>query len=125
MATRKTVKRPNVANDVRKVLDELQKLRDENAWLSKQRDELLARDMESERNTALLAQNTVLGDKCKDYDRICADLRRLRLNLKELYPMDLANAEEVNTGLMDLTIWILRGKPGPQREGKEKIDENA
>lgn len=95
--------------------ERIDELETANKWLTQQRVELLARNPESERNDALVAQNNVLGDKAKMHDKMCEDLRRLRVTLRDMHPTDLMHAEETPwVSLIDLAIWILRGKPGPK-----------
>lgn len=76
------------------------------------------RDLETEHVSALNAQITILGDKARDHDMMAADMRRLRTTLREVYPRDLEHAEDLKTPLVDLVIWLLRGRPGPER-GRE------
>lgn len=97
-------------------------LTDENTTLKRRVEELQRAkevwsqvDLETDRIKALEQQVMILGDKAKDHDMMCAELRRLRVTLRDMYPTDLTHAEETRgTSLIDLAIWILRGKPGPK-----------
>jgi len=72
-------------------------------------------DLETDRIKALEKQCVILGDKARDHDSMCAELRRLRVTLRDMHGDDLQHAEETKgVSLIDLTIWILRGKPGPK-----------
>ena len=108
---------------------ELDQLKRENAVLRTDMDTCMnqirsfnERDLETEHVTALNAQNAILGEKARQFDKMCEDHRRLRLVVKEIFPRDLEIAEELNTNFTDLVIWLLREKPGvgmPQGKPEE------
>lgn len=80
----------------------------------KMRYEAIAlRDLETERVQSLNAQLYILGERAKMHDHMMGEQRKLRTTVKELWPRDLEMAEETNLPLVDLVIWIIRGKPGP------------
>ena len=101
-----------------KLRSEVERLKKENEIWKKQVVSFNERDLETEHVSALNAQITILGDKARDHDMLAADMRRLRTTLREVYPRDLEHAEDLKTPLVDLVIWLLRGRPGPERGGE-------
>lgn len=107
---------------LKKLLEEVARLTDEKGILLRRLEEYKKRDLVAEEVEALKKQNAILGEKAREHDRLVADLRRIRQTLKDSHQAELTNAEEVNTPLVDLVIWILRGKPGPHAAVTTKGD---
>ena len=105
-------------SEIEKLRLENERVKKDNEIWKKQVRSFNDRDLETEHVSALNAQITILGDKARDHDMLAADMRRLRMTLREVYPRDLEHAEDLKTPLVDLVIWLLRGRPGPERGGE-------
>jgi hypothetical protein len=94
--------------------EEKERLRVERDTWKQMYSDLALRDMESERTRSLEAQCHILGERAKMHDHMMGESRKLRSVVKEIWPRDLEIAEETNLPLVDLVIWLIRGKPGPE-----------
>ena len=93
---------------------ELDRLHAEHETLKTMYTNLAMRDLVNERTTALEKQVHILGERALRHDHMMLQERRLRATIKEVWPRDLEIAEETNLPLIDLAIWLMRGKPGPE-----------
>jgi hypothetical protein len=94
--------------------EEKERLRVERDTYKAMHMSLALRDVTSERIKSLEAQCHILGERALMYDHMMLQERKLRGVVKEIWPRDLDVAEETNLPLVDLVIWLIRGKPGPE-----------